>query len=191
MHITVFDGYRRAHILSCSAAALPAPAASASIGLSDPWQAARFLQRYFCDAHGVTRLRAALAVDLDACMGQDDDEIIRLAAARIASGAWSVRYDPVAPGAVPVVSRVGKAPDGPARAGRAAAVANRAAVAVAAAPSTPAAATVTREWPEAADQVAQAVTLEQAAVSGTPFCAICAERARARAAAAANADSPA
>jgi hypothetical protein len=37
------------------------------------------------------------------------------------------------------------------------------------------------EWTEAADQLAQAEALEQAAVSGTPFCEICAARQKASA----------
>lgn len=124
------------------------------------------------------RLRGALAGDLDAWTGQGDDDVIRLAAvARLASGAWTVAYDDVAPAAVPVVSRLGKAPGAsvPAsvRAGRSPLPASSTALSA----GTAAAA---REWPESANQVAQAVTLERAVVSATPFCAICAERARAR-----------
>lgn len=189
MHLTVFDGYRRAHIRSSTSAPLPALPSGTVADLRDAWRAERFVQRYFSDAVALHRLRAALAADLDAWTGQGDDDVIRMAAARLASGAWSAIVEEVA--VAPVVGRIGKAPAGAApvsaRVGRAAPATGRAAPAA----SSSAPAVVAQEWPESADQVAQAVTLERAAVSATPFCAICAERARARAAAAAAAESAA
>jgi len=168
----------------------------ATIAFADEWSASRFLHRHFRDAACMARLRAALAADVVGLDRLTDDDVIAAGTWRLGRGAWKVSRhvrrqsadgggggggaasaadSGAAASAAPVRSPApapARTPS-PAPAGRAAAAAL--------APASASAA----EWPEAADQVAQAQTLERAAQSGAPFCEICEQRRRERAGAAA------
>lgn len=162
----------------------------ATIAFADEWSASRFLQRHRHDAACMARLRAALAADVVGLDRLTDDDVIAAGAWRLGRGAWKVSRHAQRQstggggggGGGGSASAAGSsAPAAPGRSPTPAAArtASPAAAATSAAVAAPA------EWPEAADQIAQAQTLERAAQSGAPFCEICEQRRRERAGAAA------
>lgn len=164
----------------------------ATIAFADEWSASRFLQRHRHDAACMARLRAALAADVVGLDRLTDDDVIAAGAWRLGRGAWKVSRHAQRQstggggggGGGGAASAAGSSAAASAAPGRsptpaAARTASPAAAMAGAAVAAPA------EWPEAADQIAQAQTLERAAQSGAPFCEICEQRRRERAGAAA------
>jgi hypothetical protein len=151
----------------------------------DEWSARQFFNQHFHAPHDISRLRAALAHEVIDITRMRDEDVLSAAARRLASGAWRTAHNPARPAAAGGASAA--APPSPAS--RGASTAGRTArlesprpqpapprAAPAPASTTPPART--RDWAEDSDQLAFAEVLEQAAQSGTPFCEICAARAR-------------
>ncbi|MDB6050866.1 MAG: hypothetical protein JWR17_3612 [Pseudomonas sp.] len=188
MRMVFYDQSRRFHILSDGNLLLSrCPGAQddsqSSTVISDEWQAKSFIRRCFPDSFALIRLRDALARDLFNATRYSDDHVVREAALRLVSGAWRVVYEEVEGSTVTASTVSAPVPylkpvpgmRQPVTAPRPAAVARQAPVLVPSEEASPPGS----EWPEDADQIAQADTLIKAARLGTPFCEPCAAKARA------------
>jgi hypothetical protein len=186
MHIIIDEIDRRIHFHSFGQQPVARPG-----GRLEPWwagtgawQTRRFLDRYFRDAGRLHVLRHALTRD-----GHDgfdltqrsDDEVLQAATRRVASGIWRIACEVasggvVRPRAVAATSPLlgGGAGGDRGRARMARPPMPSASRAAGPAPATASSATaVAPDWPNTAEQVAQAQTLVRAAKDGTPFCEIC------------------
>lgn len=185
MHIRILGPDRCIHLLSAfdfRRALASGDVEAAGRRDWDDYAARMFLLRHFRAASEMGALRRALAREMGDPARMSDDEVIDAAARRLREGAWRIGYERVrrvdmpgrAAGQVAVAppSRPPATPSSvPRRAGGAAPGAP-----AAAAPAEP-------EWFETADQAAFADVLTRAARDGRPFCEICEQRARQRAAA--------
>ncbi len=165
MHLTVLEGRRRVHIYSrhgqaYRSAALP-DQSPGWIRLRDAGDARRFLDRYFHGAFERARLHACVLSDACEWAPVTAEEMLRKAVARLATGAWVVRYEEVA----------ARASGAQAGAGAGLSAARAGPTRVDPAGPMPAEAA---DWPTTASQLAQAIALERAAAAAMPFCELCA-----------------
>jgi hypothetical protein len=184
MHLRISRFGHTLHLLSQDALqwAVSAGEIAAPLVSWDEWSARQFFSQHFHEPHDISRLRAALVHEVIDITRLRDEDVLGAAAGRLASGAWRTFHDPTLNTAAAGASAAG-APAAPLpAASRGTSSTARAAgsepprAQPAPASTTPPART--RDWAEDSDQLAFAEVLEQAAQSGTPFCEICAARAR-------------
>jgi hypothetical protein len=171
--------------MACLPASLLASAWLSWASFDDEWEARRFFQHYFHDDDAMVRLRGALACDLYPLTRWSDAQVLSTAALRLARGDWQVAYEDLAAAAAGAAVTAGPAPvrrsmpvrqEAPPRPdpapGRLPPL--RRMPSQQEAPPVDIPKSAPAEWSKsAADQIAQAETLETAARDGTPFCAIC------------------
>ena len=145
----------------------------------DDTSACSFLLQHFRGPYETSALRHAVAFDAYDINRMSDDDILMHAAHRLRSGTWRIGYGlppaslalrslPLRPIASVLGTPLSRATVPRAQQPASAAPRRAPAPALAATPPEP-------EWSEQTDQNAFAGVLEQAAVSGTPFCEVCAK----------------
>ena len=177
MDIHVVDFGRRIRIRTAGG---HAPVCGAP-DVADEWSAGEFVRRHFRDAFEIGRLRVALSPGVYDVTRWPDEEVVREAARRLASGAWRIASQELQAGGAGAPppqepgTGVRQEPPAPARAPASSPQRARAPAPPSAAPA-PAQSTAPvaeQDWLAQVDQVRQAATLETAAQRRSPFCAIC------------------